>query len=202
MEIEAKKAGSDRKAIEKTSVEKTAIEKTVEAEGPRLYDFIRQRVASEEVAEDILQDVYYSLLSANLAEPIERLAAWLFRAAQNKVIDWYRKKKSVPMSSMEPDDSEDFTGFNPIAGLVADLSETPEAQYDRTLFQDAFAEALDELPDEQREVFVMHELEGKSFKEIARLTGELENTLLSRKHYAIKFLRERLSEFQVQFQFS
>jgi len=148
-------------------------------------------VRSEADAEDILQDVFYQLASSySVTEPIEQLTSWLFTVARNKIIDWYRKRKpqSVPV-----DIPEDEARLG-LADLLLDARQNPDDVYARTILWETFAEALDELPDNQREVFMMHEFEAKSFKEISEMTGEPINTLLSRKRYAVLFLREQLQE--------
>jgi len=147
----------------------------------RLMGFIRQRVSSEADAEDILQDVWYQLTTTVDTGPIEQISGWLFAVARNKIIDRYRKKR--PESSDEEPD---------LAGILLDDSPSPETANLRALFWKVLQEALDELPEEQRSVFVWHELQGLSFKEIAELTGDNVNTLISRKRYAIIHLRERL----------
>jgi RNA polymerase sigma factor (sigma-70 family) len=163
----------------------------VKTERRRLFDFIRRQVRSEADAEDILQDVFYQLASTDsVTEPIEQLTSWLFTVARNKIIDWYRKRRpeSIPVGT--PDDEERLG----LSDLLLDPRQNPEDVYARSILWDAFADALEDLPENQREVFVMHEFEGRSFKEIAELTGETVNTLLSRKRYAVMFLREQLRE--------
>jgi len=167
------------------------IEQAVHAERKRLFDFIRRRVRNEADAEDILQDVFYQLVTSySLTEPIERLTSWLFTVARNKVIDWYRKRRPEALPADEDDPSAPLN----LEDILFDPKENPDEVYARSLVWTELAEALDELPEEQREVFVLHELEGRSFKEIAELTGEPINTLLSRKRYAVLFLREQLKE--------
>jgi RNA polymerase sigma factor (sigma-70 family) len=157
----------------------------------RLTDFIRRRVRTEEDAEDILQDVFYQLAASySVTEPIEKLTSWLFTVARNKIIDWYRKKKTDKL----PSDFENPDAPLNLADILFDPNDNPDQVYARSLVWTELADALDELPEEQREVFVMHELEGKSFKEIGEETGENVNTLLSRKRYAVLFLREKLQE--------
>lgn len=174
-----------------------SLEQTVKAERPRLLDFIRRRVRTAEDAEDILQDVLYQLvLNYSVTEPIERLTSWLFRVARNKIIDSYRKKKPDPLqvnesSSEEPTNLED---------ILFDDSMSPDILYGRSVVWSELSDALGDLPEEQREAFVMHELEGKSFKEIAEETGESVNTLLSRKRYAVLALRERLQDLYEEFE--
>ncbi len=179
-----------------TSHQNAEIQKTVRKERKRLLDFIRQRVNSDEDAEDILQDVFYQLVNAyRMMEPIEKVTSWLFTVARNRITDLYRKKKTANFSSLLPltdEASEDDAQNYFLEEIMQDATETPEAQYMRSLVWDTLNAALDELPDEQREVFNLHELEGMSFKEIAAQTGQPVNTLLSRKRYAVLHLRERL----------
>ena len=163
------------------------ISAVVVRERSRLGNFIRRRIGNPEEAEDILQDVFYEFVEEyRLPESIEQASAWLFRVARNRIIDRFRKKKEVPIS--ETGDEEeyrlDLALPSPDAG--------PEADYARAVLLDALREALDELPDSQREVFVEHELEGRSFKEIAAQSGVAINTLLARKRYAVLHLREKL----------
>jgi RNA polymerase sigma factor (sigma-70 family) len=166
------------------------LEQAVRVERPRLFDFIRRRVRTDEDAEDILQDVFYQLAATDdEAGPIEQITSWLFTVARNRIIDWYRKKKPAALPVDGLDDTE--TSF---ANLLLDSSQNPEDVYARSLLWEELGEALGDLPEKQREVFVMHEFEGKSFKEIAGLTGEPINTLLSRKRYAVLYLREQLQE--------
>ncbi|MCB0832984.1 MAG: RNA polymerase sigma factor [Bacteroidetes bacterium] len=157
---------------------------------PRLLDFIRQRVKTREDAEDILQDVFYQLLTNyRITEPIEQLTAWLYTVARNKIIDWYRKKRPQSMPVIMEEE-----GPLLLEDILYDPSFDPDQLYERSLVWTELAEALDELPEEQRSVFSMHELEGKSFKEMAEMTGESVNTLLSRKRYAVLHLRTRLQQ--------
>ncbi len=175
-----------------------AVDKAIRTERRRLLDFIRQRVRVKEDAEDILQDVFYQLAANySVAEPIENLASWLFTVARNKIIDWYRKRRpqvGLTQGTEPSNHHDDSTGPLNLEDILFDPAENPDQLYARSLVWTELADALDELPEQQREVFAMHELEGKSFKEIAEITGESINTLLSRKHYAILFLRERLRE--------
>jgi RNA polymerase sigma factor (sigma-70 family) len=168
--------------------------------GKRLMGFIRQRVNSEADAEDILQDVWYQLTTAVDTGPIEQISGWLFAVARNRIIDGYRKKKPESLedlqsgsSGRDPDSARDPDNDELNFGsILLDNSRNPETANLRALFWKALQEALDELPEEQRSVFVWHELDGLSFKEIAELTGENVNTLISRKRYAVVHLRERL----------
>jgi len=157
--------------------------------GQRLMGFIRQRVGSEADAEDILQDVWYQLTTTVDTEPIEQISGWLFAVARNKIVDRYRKKRPESLDLL----LQSGAGNGPdLAGILLDESSNPETANLRTLFWKALQEALEELPEEQRIVFEWHELSGLSFKEIAELTGENVNTLISRKRYAVIHLRERL----------
>jgi RNA polymerase sigma factor (sigma-70 family) len=177
-----------------TAEQNQQIERTVQKERRRLLDFIRKRVPREEDAEDILQDVFYELVeSYRVMEPIEKVSAWLFRVTRNKITDMFRKKKPEPLIAQagKDDDGEEGARLN-LADLLPDEADGPEAIYVRKMMLNAMAEALGELPREQREVFVMHELEDMSFKEISAITEVQVNTLLSRKRYAVMYLRETL----------
>ena len=158
--------------------------------GKRLLGFIRQRVGNEADAEDILQDVWYQLTTTVDTEPIEQVSGWLFAVARNKITDRYRKKRPESLDSLLH--TGDEAGGPDLAGILLDNSNNPEAANLRALFWKTLQEALDELPEEQRAVFVWNELDDLSFKEIADMTGENVNTLLSRKRYAVLYLRERL----------
>jgi len=174
------------------------VDRTVRSERRRLFEFILRRVNSREDAEDILQDVFYQLVSSySVTEPIEKLTSWLFTVARNKIIDWYRKKRPVySLSQRIPDSLGDDDAGGPLnlEEILFDPTENPDRMYARSMVWSQLGDALDELPEKQRLVFVMHELEGKSFKQIAEITGEPINTLLSRKRYAVLALRDRLQE--------
>jgi RNA polymerase sigma factor (sigma-70 family) len=158
--------------------------------GKRLLGFIRQRVGSEADAEDILQDVWYQLTTTVDTEPIEQISGWLFAVARNKITDRYRKKKPESLDLLL---GMDGGASGPdLAGILLDNSGNPETANLRALFWKTLQEALDELPEEQKAVFVWNELGDLSFKEIAELTGEKVSTLISRKRYAVLHLRERL----------
>ena len=173
------------------------IERTVRKERGRLLAFIRRRVRTEEDAEDILQDVVYQLLTSySVTEPIEKLTAWLFAAARNKIIDWYRKRR--PMVSLS--NSAEESGPINLEDILFDPGQNPDEVFARSLVWTELATALEEIPPEQREVFVRHELEGRSFKNIAEETGVGINTLLSRKRYAVLYLRERLLDLYDEFE--
>ncbi len=170
------------------------IRETVKKERGRLFDFIKKRVANEDDAEDILQDVFYQYVANFDVDPIEQTASWLFKVAGNKIIDWYRKRKPVRLDDQLVRMPEDEEGNDLYLGLEEMLmdSESSEDEFTGTLFWQELNMALSELPPAQKDVFVWHEIDGKSFKEIAELTGDPVNTLLSRKRYAVLFLRERL----------
>jgi RNA polymerase sigma factor (sigma-70 family) len=161
----------------------------------RLLKFIRSRVRALEDAEDILSEVFYQFARMNdLANPVEQTAAWLYRAASNKIIDHYKKKKDIPFSLFDDDDGGGDDDLSDIIDILAADENTPETEMLRSFVWDAIKNALDELPQAQRDIFIQTEFEGLSVKEIAEKTGIPVNTLLSRKHYAIGHLREKLRE--------
>jgi RNA polymerase sigma factor (sigma-70 family) len=168
--------------------QKSNINRVIKDYSRRLLGFIRKRVRNEADAEDILQDVFYQFIGNT--QPIEQLTAWLFTVTRNKITDRQRKKKPVALEDLysreEEDASFDWTE------IFFDQSDNPETEYLRNLFWDTLNNALDELPAEQKAVFVMNEMDGIPFKVIAEQTGETINTLLSRKRYAVLHLRERL----------
>jgi RNA polymerase sigma factor (sigma-70 family) len=174
------------------------ISEVVKREQSRLRNFIRRRVPDPRDAEDVLQDVFYKLVEANrLLMPIEHVTGWLFRVARNRIADLFRKKtpESFSDAAVEGEDGEALQ----IEDLLPSPDAGPEALYVRNLLLDELELALDELPEEQREVFVAHELEGRSFKQMAAETGVSVNTLLSRKRYAVLHLRERLRSIYDEF---
>jgi len=174
------------------------ISKIVAEERSRLRHFIRRRVPDPSDAEDIVQEVFYELVEANrLLMPIEHVTGWLFRVARNRITDLFRKKKPETFSGAAVVD-EDGELLR-IEDLLPSPDAGPEALYFRNVLLDELEFALGELPDEQREVFVAHELEGRSFKEMAAETGVSVNTLLSRKRYAVLHLRERLQSIHDKF---
>jgi RNA polymerase sigma factor (sigma-70 family) len=167
------------------------ISNAVQREQFRLRNFIRRHVPDSRDAEDILQDVFYELVEANrLLMPIEHVTGWLFRVARNRITDLFRKKKPESFSDTAVADEDDE--LLRLEDLLPSPDAGPEALYARGVLLDELELAVDELPAEQRAVFVAHELEGRSFKEIAAETGVSLNTLLSRKRYAVLHLRERL----------
>jgi RNA polymerase sigma factor (sigma-70 family) len=170
----------------------------VTRERSRLRNFIRQRVPDPRDVEDILQDVFYQLVEANrLLMPIDHVTGWLFRVARNRIIDLFRKKQPESFSDA-PILGEDNELLR-FEDLLPSPEAGPDALYARSVLLDELEAALDELPEEQREVFVAHELEGRSFKEMAAETGMSVNTLLSRKRYAVLHLRERLRSVYDEF---
>ncbi len=174
------------------------ITETVERERARLRNFIRRRVPDRNDAEDILQDVFYEFVEAyRLLKPIEQAGAWLFRVARNRIIDLFRKKRAGSLS--------DPVGFGEdgepllLEDLLPSADAGPDAVYARGVLLEELENAVDELPEEQRRVFIAHEIEGRSFKELAAETGLSVNTLLSRKHYAVLQLRRRLQAIHDEF---
>ena len=168
------------------------ITETIRRERGRLGSFIRQRVPDPGEAEDILQDVFFELVEAyRLPKPIEQVGAWLFRVARNRIIDRFRKKReeALPHAAETPDDGED--GYWLEQALPA-LDNGPEAVYLRAMLLEAISAALDELPAQQRDVFIAHELDGHSFKDLAAESGVNVNTLLGSKRLAVLHLRRRL----------
>ncbi|AWG32584.1 RNA polymerase sigma factor [Burkholderia cenocepacia] len=165
---------------------------TVMRERTRLGNFIRRRIRDPDDAEDVLQDVLHEFVQAyRLPAPIEQASAWLFRAARNRIIDRFRKKKEQPLTDLLGVEDEADSEYRLDLALPAHDA-GPEALYARTLLLKALQDALDELPANQREVFIAHELEGRSFKEMAAQSGVTLNTLLARKRYAVLHLRARL----------
>lgn len=175
------------------------ISEAMAREQGRLRNFIRKRVPNEADVEDVLQDVFYELVEAyRLMRPVRQLSAWMFRVARNRIVDLFRKKKFEAVSNESSDVAED-SGPLLLEELIASPDAGPEEVYARRVLMEELEAALDELPEEQREVFIAHELEGRSFKELAAETGMSVNTLLSRKHYAVLFLRRRLRAIHDEF---
>ena len=167
------------------------ISEAIDRDRTRLRNFILRRVADPSDAEDILQEVFYELVETyRLMKPIEQVGAWLFRVARNRITDLFRKRK--PEASTNDPVAEEEGEFLTLEDLLPSRDAGPEAAYARTVLLAELEDALEELPDEQREVFLAHEIEGRSFKDLAAETGLSVNTLLSRKHYAVIHLRERL----------
>ncbi|HEX8351201.1 MAG TPA: sigma-70 family RNA polymerase sigma factor [Hymenobacter sp.] len=169
------------------------IQEAVQEQRARLLAFIRRRVPDEADAEDILQDVFGELVeSYRLLKPVEKVAAWLFRVARNRITDLYRRKRptSLEAETLRYAGSEDDNLL--LADVLPAPDDAPENRLLRETLMEALAEALEELPKNQRDVFVWHELEGKSFKQLVEETGVPLKTLISRKHYAVQHLRQRL----------
>ncbi|OGU15484.1 MAG: hypothetical protein A2X61_16375 [Ignavibacteria bacterium GWB2_35_12] len=169
------------------------IENLFKTDRKKFLGFIRQRVRSQEEAEDILQDVFTNVLAAsrNVQKPIENIASWVFTAVRNRIIDSYRKKRAETFSDMQtPSQAED--GIDTFESFLGDYTTTPEVDLLRKTIWESVQDGLSELPDEQREVFVKNEFEGISFREMSEDTGVNINTLLARKRYAVLHLRKRL----------
>jgi RNA polymerase sigma factor (sigma-70 family) len=178
--------------IETNVKEKHNIAEIIKNQGSRLQGFIRKRVRNSEDADDILQEVYYQLADANrLLKPIDQMAAWLFTVARNRITDLYRKKKTESMPEIFTETEEEGS-FKELRDLMFDNGRTPEDDYLRSLVWTELEKALDELPEEQRSAFELTEMQGFSFKEISEQTGVPINTLISRKRYAVLYLREQL----------
>lgn len=174
------------------------ISSVVKDESARLRNFIRRRVTDEADAEDILQEVFYEFVQTyRLMKPIEQAGAWLFRVARNRIIDRFRKRRNDPLENA-PTPGENEERFS-LDDLLPSPSAGPEAIYARTLMIDALQDAIDELPAEQRDVFIAHEIEGRSFKDMAAESGISINTLLARKRYALQSLRKRLKSIYDEF---
>jgi len=170
-----------------------SIRDVIQQNGKKLFDFIRNRVREPEDAEDIFQDVLFELTTAyRMMQPIEKIAAWMYRVARNKITDQYRKKRPDLLEDQLKFRSQDDDDQLFLQDLIRSSSLSPDMEFDQALIWDAVEQALEELPAEQREVFIKHELEGITFNEMVETTGLSLNTLLSRKRYAILHLRERL----------
>jgi len=188
---------------EAASLERMALEQdqriteVVKREQSRLRNFIRRRVPDEFEAEDVLQDVFYRLVEANrLLMPIDHVTGWLFQVARNRITDLFRKKKPENFSDAAVQSGDDTLLLE---DLLPSPDAGPDALYARSVLLDELEEALDELPEEQREVFIGHEIEGLSFKEMAAATGVSVNTLLARKRYAVLHLRKRMRSIYDEF---
>jgi RNA polymerase sigma factor (sigma-70 family) len=180
-------------SIAMSDIQNESIRQTVEKERRRLLEFIRRRVPSQEDAEDVLQDVFYELVNTyRLMKPVEQMASWMFTVARNKITDRYRKKKPDSLEGHFAIRAGDDGDSLDISDFLPGSMNSPETEMMREAIMKGLEEALGELPKEQREVFIMHEIEDKSFQEIEQITGANVNTLLSRKRYAVLFLRERL----------
>ena len=189
-------ASLERMALEQDE----RISELVSREQSRLRNFIRRRVSDPLDVEDILQDVFYELVEANrLLMPIEHVTGWLFRVARNRIIDLFRKKRPDNFSDVAVAHEDDEGELLRLEDLLPSVDASPEALYARSVLLDELELAVEELPEEQRQVFIAHELEGQSFKQMAAETGVNLNTLLSRKRYAVRHLRQRLQDIYDEF---
>jgi len=165
-----------------------AISNTIKKEKGKLFNFISKRTPTIEDAEDILQDVFYELVQS---ETIEQTAAWLYRVARNKITDWYRKLKTSRLDDIQINHSDEDEVLL-LSDIIPSMETAADKQILLKLISEVLAETLEELPSNQREVFVLHEIEGRSLKEISELTGTGIKTVISRKRYAVLYLQERL----------
>ncbi len=175
------------------------IAEAIDREQSRLRNFIRRRVADREDAEDILQEVFYELVEAyRMIKPVEQVTGWLFRVARNRIADLFRRKQREALRDPTTTVTDDGDRLE-LEELLPSPDAGPDAAYARGVLLEELEAALEELPDEQRAVFIAHEVLGRSFKELAAGTGTSVNTLLSRKHYAVLHLRERLQAIHDEF---
>ncbi len=185
-------------SVERRAEENRRIADVIQRERRRLLHFIRKRVDDEGDAEDILQDVFYELTEAyRLMKPVEQVGAWLFRVARNRIIDRFRKKR--PESFAEVSTGADDEDTLRLEDLLPSPDASPETAYARSVLLEELDAALGELPEEQRAVFVAHEIDGRSFKQLAAETGLSINTVLARKRYAVRHLRRRLQAIYEEF---
>jgi RNA polymerase sigma factor (sigma-70 family) len=182
-----------------TAEQDQSIAQAMERDGSRLRNYIRKHVVDLEAAEDILQEVFVELIEAyRLVKPIEQVSGWLFRVAKNRIIDRFRGRRLESLSQDRYGEDDDVAVS--LEDLLPSPDSGPEAAYARSVLLDQVDEALREMPEEQRSVFIAHEWEGYSFKELAAETGVSVNTLLSRKRYAVLHLRRRLRSIYEEFQ--
>jgi RNA polymerase sigma factor (sigma-70 family) len=175
-----------------TAEQNRKISEVIRREQARLGNFVRKRVADAGDAEDILQEVFYELVEAYRAlQPIEQVGAWLYRVARNRIVDSFRRKRPQALDDGPAAGADDESGLT-LGDLLPSPDAGPDAAYLRSVLLEEIYSTIEELPEEQREVFLAHEIEGRSFKELAGETGVSINTLLSRKRYAVRFLRRRL----------
>jgi RNA polymerase sigma factor (sigma-70 family) len=183
-----------------TAAEKSQIDKIVKTEQRKLLGFITKRIGDKTDALDIMQDVFYQLtVGFNDIRSVEKITAWLLTVARNRITDYFRKKRPVPLSTLKNHVATDTDG-QPLMleDILPSLTRNPEDEYMRNIIWNAIEESLGELPEEQREIFILNEFEDMSFNEISAQTGVGVNTLLSRKRYAVMFLREKLKELYNQ----
>jgi RNA polymerase sigma factor (sigma-70 family) len=184
--------------VDQHSEQNRSISEVIQRERQRLLQFIRKRVDDQGDAEDILQDVFYELTEAyRLMKPVEQAGAWLYRVARNRIIDRFRKKRPEAFGERGIGASDEKTLR--FEDLLPSPDAGPEAAYARSVLLEELDAALEELPEEQREVFIAHEIEGRSFKQLAETSGVSINTLLSRKRYAVLHLRRRLQAIYEEF---
>jgi len=185
-------------ATEQRAEQNRRISEVIQRERRRLFLFVRKRVDNEGDAEDILQDVFYELIEAyRLMKPIEQVGSWLYRVARNRIIDLFRKRRPETLGEMALDRDTDEALL--LEDLLPSPDAGPDAMYARSMLLEEVDAALQELPEEQREVFVAHEMDGRTFKQLADETGLSINTLLSRKRYATLHLRRRLQAIYEEF---
>lgn len=181
-----------------TQNEKHRVEETYKEEKGRLLGFIRNRIPDEDAAEDLLQDVFMRLiLNTTGIQTIENITAWIYSVTRNRIVDFFRKKKPESLEDQMIDNGNSNTPINLIDILPA-LGDSPDDEILADMLWEKIQDALDELPSEQSEVFILHELEGLSIKEIVEKTGVKQNTLLARKRYAVLYLRNKLQELYNQ----
>src|SRR5580658_776026 len=184
--------------VEQRGEQNRRISEVIQRERRRLLNFIRKRVGDQGDAEDILQDVFYELTEAyRLMQPVEQVGAWLYRVARNRIIDRFRKRKPEARSEITPGANEGDAHL--LEDLLPSPDAGPDAVYARSVLLEELEAALEDLPENQRAVFIAHEIEGRSFKQLADETGLSVNTLLSRKHYAVLHLRRRLQTIYDEF---
>ena len=184
----------------RTAEQNRLLSEVIHREQQRLRNFIRKRVADAGDAEDILQDVFYELVETYrlMKPPVEQVGAWLYRVARNRIIDFFRKKRPEPVGN-GPADGPDDEDIVLLEDLLPSPDAGPDAAYARSVLMEELNAAIEELPEEQRDVFIAHEIDGRSFKELADETGLSVNTLLSRKRYAVLHLRRRLQAIYDEF---
>ncbi len=186
--------------VEQRGEQNRRISEVIQRERRRLLNFIRKRVGDQGDAEDILQDVFYELIEAyRLMQPVEQVGAWLYRVARNRIIDRFRKRKPEASEITVRVDQAGLNQGGALEDLLPSPDAGPDAVYARSVLLEELDAALEDLPENQRAVFIAHEIEGRSFKQLADETGLSVNTLLSRKHYAVLQLRRRLQAIYNEF---